>query len=1079
MFVQTARRAGAGEGPGVRIHLGVRGRLLLAFFGISGFALLGAMTAIYSLGRIGEAVDGITQERVPTALASQELSRQAERIVAAAPALLTVTTEAEHEESSQGILTEVDALNTLLADLKRDRAEGAAFAALGPLVERLRVNLEALNRLVESRLEAAGRKNLLLRGLLQTHTETERLLAPWILVMEGAVDQWRTTITNPDLAIDDRVAADRELDRSLPWLRSLQKAQLLISSLTETLQRAALTDEPGSLRIMVFRLRQSLDELEQLTAGLDPKLQPLLLVRLEEFRGYLTGPDSIPEIRARELDLVAEAQRLLQENIALSEQLKEAVDRLVDGANQDIAAANLDALSVQRFGTGALGVVVALSLACSILIVWLYVGRNLIGRLSALSASMLAIAGGNLRAPLPATGDDEIGRMAGALTVFRDTAVEVEDKNLREIAQARQRLVDAIESISEGFALYDADDRLVLCNSRYRELLYPGIADVMQPGTPFETIVRRAGERGLVENSKGRLEEWVAERLASHRDPSGVLVQHRSHNRWIQISERKTTDGDTVTVYSDITDLKVARDEAMRAAETKSQFLANMSHELRTPLNAIIGITEMLREDAEDEGQDDLVEPLGRIHRAGNHLLHLINEILDLSKIEAGKLELHLEEVALAAAMRDAAATAEPLAAKDGNRLIVDCPGDIGSIRADATRLRQIILNLLSNACKFTENGEVRLEVRREPGWVTITITDTGIGMTPEQVGRLFQEFSQADSSTTRRYGGTGLGLAISRKLARLMNGDITVESTSGKGSTFTVRLPAKAAPKAQIADSSEPGARVPGDQPPCKPVAGDATKVLVIDDEETVRDLMRRFLAREGFDVVTARDGAEGLALARQLRPALITLDVMMPGLDGWEVLQALKADPELAAIPVVMLTIVDEKNRGYALGAADYVTKPIPRDRLRALLARYCGRGPGKHVLIVDDDPEVRRWLERVLTAEGWQVSEAEHGREALARVRERRPDLILLDLLMPEMDGFEFLAELHAEPAGPRIPVVVVTAADLTEDDHHRLNGGVERILLKQTYSREELLEILRELVGRAVPTRLVEPQGAADD
>ena len=765
----------------------------------------------------------------------------------------------------------------------------------------------------------------------------------------------------------------------------------------------------------------------------------------------------------RALASLAEALNALA--VELRKQLQAAVDREREIHNRPIIA-----------GIAIGGLAVALLLAFA----WFYVDRRFVARLTALSDSMLAIAGGNLRAALPAAkGNDEIAQMAAALTVFRDTAVEVEENNLREIAQARQRLVDAIESISEGFALYDADDRLVLCNSRYREILYPGLGDAMVPGTPFETIVRRAAERGIVENAKGRVEEWVAKRLASHHNPSGILVQHRSQGRWIQISERKTDDGDTVAVYSDITDLKVARDEAMRAAETKSQFLANMSHELRTPLNAIIGITEMLREDAEDEGQDDLVEPLGRIHRAGNHLLHLINEILDLSKIEAGKLELHLEEVGLAALSQDVAATAQPLAARNGNRLIVDCAGDIGSIRADATRLRQIILNLLSNACKFTERGEVRLGIGREPSWIAITVADTGIGMTAEQLGRLFQEFSQADSSTTRRYGGTGLGLAISRRLARLMGGDITVESTPGKGSTFTVRLPAEAAPQREVADSGEPRARGPVDQPPREPVPGDATKVLVIDDEETVRDLMRRFLAREGFDVVTARDGAEGLALARQLRPALITLDVMMPGLDGWEVLQALKADPELAAIPVVMLTIVDEKNRGYALGAADYVTKPIPRDRLRALLLQHCGRGPGRHVLVVDDDPEVRRWLERVLTAEGWQVSEAEHGREALARVRERRPDLILLDLLMPEMDGFEFLAELHAEPAGPRIPVVVVTAADLTEDDHHRLNGGVERILLKQTYSREELLEILRELVGRAVPTRLVEPQGAADD
>jgi signal transduction histidine kinase/DNA-binding response OmpR family regulator/CHASE3 domain sensor protein len=519
--------------------------------------------------------------------------------------------------------------------------------------------------------------------------------------------------------------------------------------------------------------------------------------------------------------------------------------------------------------------------------------------------------------------------------------------------------------------------------------------------------------------------------------------------------------------------------ELAAASRHKSEFLANMSHELRTPLNAIIGIAEMLREDAEDDGQDALVEPLGRIHRAGGHLLHLINEILDLSKIEAGKLELHLEEVELAAAIREFAATAEPLAARNGNRLIVEYPQDIGSIRSDTTRLRQIVLNLLSNACKFTEQGQVRLSLRADPDWLTISVADTGIGMTAEQIGRLFREFSQADSSTTRRYGGTGLGLAISRKLARLMGGDITIESAPGVGTTFTVRLPVQPARPAEAAQASGPDEPVPLPAPSPRLDRGDAATVLVIDDEQTVRDLMRRFLAREGFDVVTAADGEEGLELARQLRPALITLDVLMPGMDGWSVLQALKAEPALAPIPVVMLTIMDEQRRGYALGAADYLCKPIERDRLRSLLARFRHDGARRQVLIVDDDPEARRWLARALTAEGWQASEAGDGRAALASVRGRRPDLILLDLLMPEMDGFEFLARLQAAANGPRVPVVVVTAADLTEDDHRRLNGAVEKVLLKEACSRDELLRVLRELVRRMVPGRLVEPEVIGDD
>jgi CheY-like chemotaxis protein len=452
-----------------------------------------------------------------------------------------------------------------------------------------------------------------------------------------------------------------------------------------------------------------------------------------------------------------------------------------------------------------------------------------------------------------------------------------------------------------------------------------------------------------------------------------------------------------------------------------------------------------------------------------------------LSKIEAGRLELHLEEVDLAALLRDAATTAEALAEKNHNRLEVRCPQDLGSMHTDPMRVRQIILNLLSNACKFTENGEVSLTAQRERAnggdTITFVVADTGIGMTAEQMAKVFEEFSQADSSTTRRYGGTGLGLAISRRLCHLLGGDIAVDSTPGAGSTFTVHLPATAPQTAAAAAQ----AATPAPCVPLEPAAAGARasgKILVIDDEQTVRDLMRRFLAREGFDVVTAKDGEEGLALARRLRPALITLDVLMPGLDGWSVLQSLKADPELAEIPVVMLTIVDEKNKGYALGASDYVTKPIDRGRLRALLGRFCEPGAEKRALIVEDDQDTRRWLHHALEREGWQVSEAGDGRQALECLAKAPVNVILLDLMMPEMDGFEFLAERRKNEALCRIPVIVVTAADLTEDDRRRLNGGVLHVLQKSAQTRDQLLGELRELVAQCLPDQ-VQLEGADDD
>ncbi|MBE0591373.1 MAG: response regulator, partial [Gemmatimonadales bacterium] len=355
------------------------------------------------------------------------------------------------------------------------------------------------------------------------------------------------------------------------------------------------------------------------------------------------------------------------------------------------------------------------------------------------------------------------------------------------------------------------------------------------------------------------------------------------------------------------------------ASQHKSQFLANMSHELRTPLNAIIGVSEMLLEDAHDDKADHLVEPIERIMRAGKHLLALINDILDLSKIEAGRMDLHIESFALRPLVEDVAATVRPLADKNGNDLVVECAPDVGSMQADPTRVRQALLNLAANAVKFTEKGRIAFLVARESEegreWIVIQVTDTGIGMTPEQVARLFQEFVQADASTTRRYGGTGLGLAISRRFCRMMGGDITVQSVPGRGSTFTIRLPA-------LTDAEDGAARVPAQARPALRTAppDQSGAVLVVDDDPTVRELMQRYLEREGFEVLTAANGVEALARARESHPAAITLDVMMPDIDGWTVLAALKGDPALADIPVVLATIVDDRQRGYALGATDY---------------------------------------------------------------------------------------------------------------------------------------------------------------
>jgi signal transduction histidine kinase/CheY-like chemotaxis protein len=514
---------------------------------------------------------------------------------------------------------------------------------------------------------------------------------------------------------------------------------------------------------------------------------------------------------------------------------------------------------------------------------------------------------------------------------------------------------------------------------------------------------------------------------------------------------------------AELAEAKVAAEVANR---TKSQFLANMSHELRTPLNAIIGYSEMIAEEAADSGDTQYAADLNKIHSSGKHLLGLINDILDLSKVESGRMELYLESFDVRALVDEVAATVQPLVEKKSNSLDVRVAAGVATMRADQVKVRQILLNLLSNASKFTENGMIALTVEAggtaEAGELMFVVRDSGIGMTPEQMGRLFQAFAQADAGTSAKFGGTGLGLAITRHFCELMGGSVSVESEPGLGTAFTVTLPRDVAPA--------PAAEVPRHRAAAEP--GAAT-VLVVDDDAGTREMLERMLAKEHYRVVSAAGGDEGLRLARELLPDVITLDVMMAGTDGWTVLARLKADPATAAIPVVMLTITDDRSLGFALGAADYLTKPVDRERLADVLARVQAEGRQGPVLVVDDDAGVREMLRRTLEKSNWKVVEAAHGREALERLVEG-PAVVLLDLMMPEMDGFEFLEELRSRPDGRDLPVVVLTAMTLTSADRDRLQSSVTRVLQKGDVSGSGILLELRRVLERqpatvnAVPT-----------
>lgn len=581
----------------------------------------------------------------------------------------------------------------------------------------------------------------------------------------------------------------------------------------------------------------------------------------------------------------------------------------------------------------------------------------------------------------------------------------------------------------------------------------------------------------------GRLERVHPEDLAVMQDAwrtglearAPIVTEHRLRRadgewRYMALSAAPVLNDDGsirewVGSHTDITErkeaelmLSAAKHAAEAANRAKSSFLANMSHELRTPLSAVIGYSEMLEEEVEDLGETAILTDLGKIKSNARHLLSLINDVLDLSKIEANKMDIYAETIDIEPFIRDVASTVHALIAKKSNQLDIRLGDELGTMRSDSVKLRQCLFNLLSNAAKFTENGRIELRVRRDTrpdgDWIAFEVADTGIGMTSDQLQRLFERFAQADETTTRRFGGTGLGLALSRGFSRLLGGDITVDSAEGRGTCFTMAVPA-IMPTRQLDDDIQV---TDVDTPP--PEAR-RELVLVIDDEASQRDLMSRFLERQRFDVRTASDGSTGIAMARSLKPRAILLDVMMPHMDGWSVLKTLKADPELARIPVVLVTFVADVGLGSAMGAVDHLAKPIDWQKLKTLMDRF--RDAEGDVLVVDDDEDMRARLRTILERDGWTVQEASNGAEALEHVLVAAPRVILLDLTMPVMDGFAFLGRLRETPGREDTPVVVLSARDITADERAAL-AEADRILKKGDTSMQALKGEIRALQDR---------------
>jgi signal transduction histidine kinase/CheY-like chemotaxis protein len=895
----------------------VAGKLLIAFALIVALTVAGAVVSNSRFTGLETVLQRLIGVSIPAVRTSLGIETNATQVAVSAAQLGNAEDSVQLFSQNEKLATQIQDLWAGLTALRAVVGETAATQKLEKLIAAIDGKVGELNREATERITVTDRRDKIDNGL---PTLVESLSAR-VTDLQGAAAPGASPVANAAMDI--------------------ARQSVALSALITRMATSMKADQFAPLREQFAAAKQRLgSDVEALAAALPAGDQrpAAVTAAANALFAQIEGDRGLLAVRERELrsnQVISGLQTALE---ASGKELRDQVRALVSEAERESAASTQSSVDEIARSRLWLILIAVASLILAALVVRLFVFRYVVERLTSLSNSMLAIAQGDLSAPIPAGKADELGEMSRALVTFRN--------NAREIRSARE-------------------------------------------------------------------------------------------------------------------EAEKARAEAEAASRTKSSFLANMSHELRTPLNAIIGYSEILMEDATDRGDKASVGDLEKIQAAGKHLLGLINDILDLSKIEAGRMDVYLEQVFLSRLVDDVKTIVEPMVKKNGNTLVIECPSDIGSLRTDLTKLKQSLINLLSNAAKFTKQGKVTLRLIRENGsdgkeWVKFEIADSGIGMTPEQMSRLFQAFTQADSSTTRNFGGTGLGLTITKHFCTMLGGSIDVKSTPGAGSTFILTLPVEGAigTVEKIEIDRETAGAAPG-----------TISVMVVDDDPVVHDVLTATLSKEGYRLLHAADGMEALEMMRAEPPDIVTLDVMMPKVDGWSVLGIMKSEQKLEHIPVIMLTIVDDRNLGYSLGASEYMTKPIDRNRLIGLIQKFAPGGANAPVLIVDDDPDVRALVKSTIEDVGMRTAEADNGKAAMEWLEKNpKPALVLLDLMMPKMDGFEFLERVRSRPDFFELPIVVLTAKELTENERSFLAENTLLILNKSAQPIGSLGSAIAAIAGR---------------